>query len=469
MEHRFASMMSDHLHRKEDKYREYSRQEDQMRQPSIDIPPERERSYDSEEEDPRDIGKPGGYCRVTVGERFKGGRYTALKKLGWGHFSTVWLCYDWVHKCVVGIKLQKSAPNYADAAKDEILVLRDMKKRGARDWPVVQLLDHFDHYGSNGKHVCLVFEVLGKSLLSLIHRFNEKGLPLELVRRIGRHVMEGLMFLHIECRIIHTDIKPENVLVVPMDDDFLVLNDRAEKLAHHLNRQRALDPSATASKGLTKNQKKRLKEKRKRALELQELDQGSNEYSDELSEEKSLLMLIDSDRAYSRGEVKIIDMGNALWRDDHNAPEIQTRQYRCPEVILGADYGSSADIWSAACLFFELATGEYLFEPRKCRNYEQDEDHLALMMECLGPIPKPIAMRGRRSREFFNRYGQLRNIRRLRLFPLDSILIEEYSFSPADAKLFSSFLLPMLRFDPSRRATAQECLSHPFLSEEKRR
>lgn len=30
--------------------------------------------------------------------------------------------------------------------------------------------------------------------------------------------------------------------------------------------------------------------------------------------------------------------------------EIQTRQYRCPEVILGAKYGTSADIWSLACM-----------------------------------------------------------------------------------------------------------------------
>lgn len=33
----------------------------------------------------------GGYHRVHVGDRFKGGTYTVLRKLGWGHFSTVWL------------------------------------------------------------------------------------------------------------------------------------------------------------------------------------------------------------------------------------------------------------------------------------------------------------------------------------------------------------------------------------------
>ena len=35
----------------------------------------------------------GGYHPVKVGETY-GGRYTVLQKLGWGHFSTVWLVQD---------------------------------------------------------------------------------------------------------------------------------------------------------------------------------------------------------------------------------------------------------------------------------------------------------------------------------------------------------------------------------------
>jgi serine/threonine-protein kinase SRPK3 len=36
----------------------------------------------------------GGYHPVQVGERFHHGRYRVLGKLGWGHFSTVWLARD---------------------------------------------------------------------------------------------------------------------------------------------------------------------------------------------------------------------------------------------------------------------------------------------------------------------------------------------------------------------------------------
>jgi hypothetical protein len=47
----------------------------------------------SEEEDLEDYCK-GGYHPVEPGQIYKNGRYTVVRKLGWGHFSTVWLARD---------------------------------------------------------------------------------------------------------------------------------------------------------------------------------------------------------------------------------------------------------------------------------------------------------------------------------------------------------------------------------------
>ena len=48
--------------------------------------------------------------------------------------------------------------------------------------------------------------------------------------------------------------------------------------------------------------------------------------------------------------VKIADLGNACWVNHHFTNDIQTRQYRSPEVILGAKWGASTDVWSMAAM-----------------------------------------------------------------------------------------------------------------------
>ena len=45
-----------------------------------------------DEEDPSDY-KTGGYYPLHIGEKLNN-RYLVEKKLGWGHFSTVWYCTD---------------------------------------------------------------------------------------------------------------------------------------------------------------------------------------------------------------------------------------------------------------------------------------------------------------------------------------------------------------------------------------
>ena len=46
-----------------------------------------------DEEDWEDYCK-GGYHPVHIGDPFSDSRYIVVRKLGWGHFSTVWLAKD---------------------------------------------------------------------------------------------------------------------------------------------------------------------------------------------------------------------------------------------------------------------------------------------------------------------------------------------------------------------------------------
>jgi hypothetical protein len=91
----------------------------------------------------------------------------------------------------------------------------------------------------------------------------------------------------------------------------------------------------------------------------------------------------------------VVDFGNACWTHKHFTDDIQTRQYRSPEVILGAKYDTAADMWSLACVVFELVTGDFLFEPKSGPSWDRDEDHVALMIELLGKMPRKVSPEGR--------------------------------------------------------------------------
>ncbi|KAF7255806.1 hypothetical protein EG68_07074 [Paragonimus skrjabini miyazakii] len=864
-------------------------------------------SDEDEQEDPRDYCKGfssksmfialGGYHPVKIGQVYNG-RYHVVRKLGWGHFSTVWLCWDLNMKRFVAMKVVKSALHYTETAIDEIKLLTCVRD-SAPDDPfrnkTVQLLDDFRVSGVNGHHVCMVFEVLGHNLLKLIIRSSYRGIPLENVRSIIKQTLQGLHYLHTKCQIIHTDIKPENILVCISDSQIRRI--AAEALdAQRRGLQLSGSAVSTAPKEkeaegvkMTKSRKRRLRQKQRKqqALleqELEELEEletqeherrlvdmgllpegdqgdhgavkkedqhaGEKSENDGVANEDALnttnqlnvasrspsgaihkvgAVVVDTARAvvsalgfaaslpfkacntlrvyatdadsdvtsvaakqrredrtdsvksplessaalfpftlsgpfslrnnkvhvdsastavqfsssshsgrkraattpagsfwntslqaqysssnsllsrslicsgfapladslaqnlpwpfrrksdqssanasdkktdntqldssvqpnkpfekngvpvhydknipdaheasssmplrrrikqppnhsgaadgvnYSdvasvtepqkaseavgdRGsiivqpdgllaatatamtnelhckntpsrfvrdehkeadkkatssspgksavvsadgqsqtcsaanssnqskrsslvmsrnagasgqnsaskrrsllfepvvtesdpskevcniEVKIADLGNACWTYRHFTEDIQTRQYRALEVLIGAGYGPPADIWSTACMAFELATGDYLFEPHSGEDYNRDEDHLAHIIELLGPIPRNIALSGKYSRDYFDKRGEfhntllryflhsvhscLRHIRRLKPWNLFSVLTEKYDWPHDEAIQFTSFLEPMLVYDPNERATAWDCLQHPWITGE---
>jgi len=163
--------------------------------------------------------------------------------------------------------------------------------------------------------------------------------------------------------------------------------------------------------------------------------------------------------------VKIADLGNACWVHKHFTDDVTTREYRSPEVLVGVPYSTPIDVWSVACLIFELVTGDYLFKPKDDSNGEhsRDEDHLALMAELLGKMPKRLTATGKFSKYFFNRKGEFRNIKNLDTWPLYEVLTEKYKMADHDAKELTNFLLPMLNMEPNHRATAAQMLNHSWL------
>uniref|UniRef100_A0A671LRS9 non-specific serine/threonine protein kinase n=1 Tax=Sinocyclocheilus anshuiensis TaxID=1608454 RepID=A0A671LRS9_9TELE len=555
-------------------------------------------SDDEEQEDPNDYCK-GGYHHVKIGDLLNG-KYHVIRKLGWGHFSTVWLAWDIHGKRFVAMKVVKSAEHYTETALDEIKLLRSVRNTDPDDpnrEMVVQLLDDFKISGVNGTHVCMVFEVLGHHLLKWIIKSNYQGLPLPCVKSIIRQVLQGLDYLHTKCQIIHTDIKPENIL---MSVDELYIRRLAAE-ATEWQKAGAPPPSGSAvstapapkqAPKMSKNKKKKLKKKQKRQAELlekcimdlEEMEigpEGREEEEDDPESPKSLScaplrqlslqdiatedtimetrkrltsdaslelncngcmhssqtqpeedgqgdqrhgQLLQEDHhnantgpedtaqsmyeycngaespeldqaGYSNGisgreqpeegelpsgeqdqqktrtrarelnkdnllvnpleplnadkiKVKIADLGNACWVHKHFTEDIQTRQYRSLEVLLGSGYSTPADIWSTACMAFELATGDYLFEPHSGEDYSRDEDHIALIIELLGAIPRKLILTGKYSKEFFTKKGDLKHITKLKPWGLLDVLMDKYEWPREEAETFTDFLIPMLELLP---------------------
>lgn len=161
-------------------------------------------SSEEEEQESREDYRRGGYHPVKIGDLFLQ-RYHVIRKIGWGHFSTVWLCWDLEDKRYVALKIVKSAANFTETAKDEIKILkavRDTDPDDPKRNKTVQLLNDFKISGVNGTHVCMVFEVLGHNLLKLIIKSQYRGIPYENVKTIIRQVLEALDYLHTKCQIM---------------------------------------------------------------------------------------------------------------------------------------------------------------------------------------------------------------------------------------------------------------------------
>uniref|UniRef100_A0A8C4YXI2 non-specific serine/threonine protein kinase n=1 Tax=Gadus morhua TaxID=8049 RepID=A0A8C4YXI2_GADMO len=398
----------------------------------------------------------GGYYAVEIGEIFID-RYQVVRKLGWGHFSTVWLCWDMEKSHFVALKVVKSATVFTETALDEIKLLKCVRDSDPKDPTrenVVKLIDDFRVTGVNGQqHVCMVLEVLGHQLLKWIIKSNYHGLPLPCVRSIIKQVLQGLDYLHTKCKIIHTDIKPENILL-RVDEVYI------QRLAANTKLWQLPKSPASPSCSHEQTEQEGFNSTRLCCTGVAEVGPVSD--GDTVDSVDVLVNLLKPENA-DKILIKIADLGNACWVNKHFSEDIQTCQYRSVEVLIGADYGPPADIWSTACMAFELATGEYLFEPQAADAFSRDEDHIAHIMELLGPLPTPFALSGTRSKHYFNRKGQLRRISKLKPWSLCEILQDKFEWRREQAAQFSSFLLTMLEPQPGKRATATQCLRHPWL------
>ncbi|XP_061483225.1 cyclin-dependent kinase-like 5 isoform X2 [Rhineura floridana] len=124
---------------------------------------------------------------------------------------------------------------------------------------------------------------------------------------------------------------------------------------------------------------------------------------------------------------------------------VATRWYRSPELLLGAPYGKSVDMWSVGCILGELSDGQPLFPG------ESEIDQLFTIQKVLGPLPAEQMKLFYSNPRFhglrFPAVNHPQSLERRYLGILSGVLLD--------------LMKNLLKLDPGDRYLTEQCLNHP--------
>eukprot|EP00250_Pteridium_aquilinum_P021713 c25203_g1_i14 orf=728-1678(+) len=263
----------------------------------------------------------------------------------------------------------------------------------------VQIRRWFDYRN----HICIVFEKLGPSLFDFLRANEYRPFPVDLVRDFGRQLLESVAYMH-SLSLIHTDLKPENVLLV--SPEYTKVVDRKNTTRHSLHMKRVPKSS----------------------------------------------------------RVKLIDFGSTTNDRECSFSVVSTRHYRAPEVILGSGWSYPCDIWSVGCILVELCSGEVLFQTHEnLEHLAMMERVLGLIPSHIIRRATESAQKYFRHGKRLNwpdRSTSGESIRAVHKLSRLRDLVLEHTDNTGSSLV--DLLERMLKYDPYDRPTAKEALDHPF-------
>ncbi|OJJ98381.1 hypothetical protein ASPACDRAFT_122190 [Aspergillus aculeatus ATCC 16872] len=383
-------------------------------------------------------------------------RYQLVTKLGWGMASTVWLArdmrgYRWQQETVVALKIGNTN---CDAEEHECTVERHIPPSDAMQEGRIFLrtaLESFVIESKAGKHLCLVYEAMRESMRDFRWRFVDARIPLSLMKLYIRMLLVGLDYLHRVCRMVHTDLKLDNIMMTFEDPSVL---DEFTALQLQMPMDYKIDYAG-------------------RYVYL-----CHNEFGP-LRKVRNIPKIVDFGSA-----IKLNPDAKCIW-------PIQPHHYRAPEVILGCGWNTGADVWNMGILLWNLLQGSNLYtQVYDAQGYYNARSHLAEMIALFGtPPPEMLA----RAREMSNQ----RWSPKIRMTGCNGKLCDTVEdlfdgpFFDDEGKFLYPDLIPerkladtlslldgkdkenfldltgkMLVWDPTERSTAAELAEHPALQDD---
>ena len=347
-------------------------------------------------------------------------RYEYIKQIGVGAYGVVISCYDKKTNRNVAIKKVGNAfEDLIDAKRivREIKLLRYFKHDN-----IVSLIDIQKPPGRTGfEDIYIITDLMETDLHRVI--YSRQELTDDHIQYFIYQILRGVLYMH-SANIIHRDLKPANILANKNCD--LKICDlglgRAE--VYEWEEMELLDKQ---NKLVKKNKKKKKTDDKDKKGKDKDKDKDKKENKESKDKNK------DKETKDKKDKSKDKDKDKERW-------------YRAPEVILcPSHYSKAVDIWSVGCIFAELLGRQPLFPG----------DHY------LDQIQKIVAVTGtpkmedldfikkKEAKEFF-----LKLVKRTKL--------TWSSLFPNANPIALDLLEKMLTFNPKKRYTVDQCMSHPY-------
>ncbi|KAM5353688.1 hypothetical protein ACJ41O_000338 [Fusarium nematophilum] len=278
-------------------------------------------------------------------------------------------------------------------------------------------LDTFGLRRGESHHHCLVQKPMWDSWKDMLRRNPTNRFTDALLKAGLAQLFLALDYLHTECRLVHTDLKADNILQELVDQSVL----------EAFTKEELETPSARKF-----------------------LD-GATVYA-------SKRFNLPDDF----GDVVLGDFGAAVRGDEKRNHDAQPNVYRSPEVMLMTEWSYPVDIWNVGVMIWDLYEGRHLFygDDTEKQKYTT-RAHLAELVGILGPPPLDLLKRGRRSMEFFTEDGKWKadvNV------PQGASLENSVTRLEGEEKhKFLAFVRGMLQWRPEERKTAAQLLNDPWL------
>ncbi|KAL1876455.1 hypothetical protein Daus18300_002699 [Diaporthe australafricana] len=367
------------------------------------------------EEEQVDEFKNGQFFPVHIGDVYES-KYQVLGKLGFGSTSTVWLARNlWDHNHVALKVYTRDGSSREEFEKCDFISRANTSHAG---YPYVRTaLDIFAlRHPGGAEHHCLVQKPMWDSWKDLLrrnptHRFTEPLLKAGL-----KQLLLALDYLHTECKLVHTDIKADNILQEIVDQNIL------------------------------------------QAFTEAELETPSpRKVIDGVPVYKSRQFQMPNDF----GGIALSDFGASVRGDQKRNHDAQPNLYRSPEVMLQVAWSYPVDIWNVGVLVWSLFEGKHMFcgDDPDGKGYST-RAHLAEVVGMLGPPPADLIQRGVRNKDFFVDGQWIAEVK----VPHTSLEKSEEFLNGKNKEGFLNLMRGMLQWRPEDRKTASQLLKDPWLN-----